>query len=212
MKALGEYSLASFIKFIISAAWYIQLFFLLLLTVGLSIKFFYNDTAEAIPQTLEVVLSPGRSESIRVEAAAQGITDAKLMLGVGKLTFNHQGSKQIIAFVMISMWIGFAISLSITYLLRNFFRSLSQNSPFAIENARRLRLIAVLIMLTPLVDFINDMIVTWFVQRNFMLDGADISAHVDFDLKAVFAGLVLLIIAEIFRIGAQMKEEQELTV
>ncbi len=73
-------------------------------------------------------------------------------------------------------------------------------------------MIAFLIMLTSLTTFAHDAVVNWFLQQNFLLTGSGVRAHLTIDLKTLFVGLIVLIIAEIFRIGAQMKEEQELTV
>ncbi|MFD3000358.1 DUF2975 domain-containing protein [Pontibacter toksunensis] len=212
MKTLGKYSLASFIKFIISAAWYIQLFFLIFLTFAISIKFLKNGTTEPTPETVEVRLTQSRQVDVATAAIAQNISAAALQLDSGKLTFNHQSSKQIIGFNLVSMWVSFSISLTITYLLRRLFRSLTQNDPFIVENAQRLRLIAFLIMLIPLTSFVHDFIVNWFLKQNFLIDGSGIRAHLNIDLKTLFVGLVVLVIAEIFRVGARLKEEQELTV
>ncbi|RDC65441.1 DUF2975 domain-containing protein [Adhaeribacter pallidiroseus] len=212
MKALGNYSLASFIRFIISAAWYIQLLFLIYLTFAISLKFFKNGTTEPTPETLEVRLTQGRPVEVSTRAIAENLTNASLQLDSGKLTFNHPSSKSIIGFNLLVMWVAFTISLSITYLLRQLFRSLAQNNPFVLENAQRLRIIAILIMVTSFTTFAHDAIVNWFLQQNFLLSGSGIRAHLVIDLKTLFAGLIVLVIAEIFRIGAQMKEEQELTV
>jgi len=213
MKALGNYSLASFIRFIINAAWYIQLFFLVLLTCVEGIKFFRYGTT-TVATTLEVQITRSRPENITTVPMAKKIDGATLELNSGKLIFSHPGNKLIFGFTLLSLWIEFAISLSITYLLRQVFRSLAQNNPFVLENARRLRLIAILIMLISIITFAHDAAVNWFLQQNFLLNNVHgaIRAPLVIDVKTLFAGLIVLIIAEIFRIGAHMKEEQELTV
>jgi hypothetical protein len=212
MKTLGKFSLASFIRFIISAAWYIQLAFLLFLTFAITLKFFKNGTTEPTPETVEVRLTQSRSVPVSIVALASELTAANLNLDSGKLTFNHQSSKQIIGFNLLSIWVSFAISLSITYLLREIFRSLAQNNPFVVPNAQRLRIIAFLIMFSALTSLAHDAMVNWFLQQNFIIEGSGIRAHLVIDVKTIFAGLILLIIAEIFRIGTQLKQEQDLTV
>lgn len=211
MRTLGNYSLASFIQFIISAAWYIQLFFLVFLTFAITIKFFKNGTSEPTPETVEVRVTQSRAVEVTTPAATN-LSAANLKLDSGKLTFNHPSSKQIIGFNLLSMWVGFAISLAITYLLRQIFRSLAQSNPFVVPNAERLRIIAFLIMLSAVTSFAHDALVNWFLKENFFLPGSGIRAHLTIDLKTLFAGLIVLTIAEIFRIGARLKEEQDLTV
>lgn len=212
MKTLGKYSLASFIRLIITAVWYIQLAFLIFLTFAITLKFFKNGTTEPTPETMEVRLTQSRPVPVSIVAAATELTAANLNLDSGQLTFNHQSSKQIIGFNLVSMWVSFAISLSITYLLRQIFRSLAQNNPFVVPNAQRLRLIAFLIMFSAVTSFAHDALANWFLQQNFVLEGSGIRGHLVIDLKTLMAGLIVLVIAEIFRIGAQIKEEQDLTV
>ena len=193
MKTLGKYSLASFIRFIISAAWFIQLAFLIFLTFAISIKFFKNGTTEPIPETVEVRLTQSRPVPVSIVAAATKLTGANLNLDSGKLTFNHQSSKQIIGFNLFSMWVSFAISLSITYLLRQIFRSLAQNNPFVVPNSQRLPFIAFLIMFSAVTSFSHDALVNWFLQQNFILAGSGIRAHLVIDLKTLMAGLIVLV-------------------
>lgn len=211
MKTLGKYSLASFIRFIISAAWYIQLFFLVFLTFAITVKFFKDGTTEPTPETVAVRLTQSRPVAVTTVASAK-LTAAELKLDAGQLTFNHQSSKQIIGFNLLSMWVAFAISLSITYLLRQIFRSLTQSNPFVVHNAQRLRIIAFLIMFSAVTSFAHDAVVNWFLQQNFLLHNSGIRAHLVIDLKTLMAGLIVLVIAEIFRIGARLQEEQDLTV
>jgi hypothetical protein len=110
------------------------------------------------------------------------------------------------------MWVGFAISLTITFLLRKLFQSLARDNPFVSENARRLRQIAILIILTSPLSFAQDAFENWYLQQNFLLEGSAIRSHLVIDVKTVLAGLILLIISEIFRMGSQLKAEQDLTV
>ncbi len=216
MKALGNYSLASFIRFIISAAWYIQLLFLVLLTCVDGIKFFRYGSygTNTVATTLDVRITRSRTENITTVPGAKKIEPSTLMLDSGKLIFSHPGNKLLLGFNLLSLWTTFAISLSITYLLRQVFRSLAQNNPFVLENARRLRVIAILIMLISITTLAHDATVNWFLQQNFLINNiyGAIRAPMVIDVKTLFAGLIVLVIAEIFRIGAHMKEEQELTV
>ncbi|MGV3587819.1 MAG: DUF2975 domain-containing protein, partial [Adhaeribacter sp.] len=62
------------------------------------------------------------------------------------------------------------------------------------------------------ITFMRDLFLNWYLRQNFVIDGSNIQTHLTLDFKTVFIGLILLIIAEIFRIGTRLKEEQELTV
>lgn len=209
MKALGKNSLSSVIKFIINAAWYIQLSFLVLLTVLLLASFLKK---EVIQSDLEVRLTQGKPVNVALASGATGISEATLKLDSGKLYITQNRTWQLICYNLGVMWVGFAISLTITFLLRKLFQSLARDNPFVSENARRLRQIAILIILTSPLSFAQDAFENWYLQQNFLLEGSAIRSHLVIDVKTVLAGLILLIISEIFRMGSQLKAEQDLTV
>ncbi len=51
-----------------------------------------------------------------------------------------------------------------------------------------------------------------YLRSSFETTGVTLQADFAVDLSTVFGGLVLLVIAEVFRTGALMKEEQDLTI
>lgn len=208
MKVLGKHSISSVLQVIIMVAWYIQLLFLILLTVLLIVKF---STADIIESDLEVRLTQSKVVAV-TPAPETTISKPTLNLDSGKLHFTQNQSWELVSYNLGVMWIGFAITLSITYLLRKIFDSLAQNKPFLMENTRRLRQIALLIILLSPFNLAKEVFTNWYVKHNFILEGSGIRTHVVIDLQTIFIGLVILIIAEIFRIGTQLKEEQDLTV
>ena len=209
MKTLDNRSLSSVIKIIIYAGWYIQLFLLGLATVFLTYIFITEDN---IQSDITVRLTQSQPLAVAPSAAATSIRNATLELNAGKLHFTQDKTWGSVFFSLIGMWIGFAISLGITNLLRKIFDSLTDDNPFITENAQRLRQIALLIILIAPLSFMRDLFLNWYLRQNFVIDGSAIQTHLTLDFKTVFIGLILLIIAEIFRIGTRLKEEQELTV
>jgi hypothetical protein len=212
MKTLGKHPIAGFVKIILKIAWYIQLFFLVFLTIAIGIKFFKNGTTHPTPETVEVRLTQSKTVPVSTVDPGRALSTASLKLDSGKLTFNHKSSKAVIAFNLLSMLIAFSISLSITFLLRKIFQTLTMDSPFLAINARRLKTIAFLVMLSSVTSFIHDLMVNWYLKEHFAVDGSAIRAHLVVDVKTLFAGLIILIIAEVFRSGTVLKEEQDLTV
>jgi hypothetical protein len=110
------------------------------------------------------------------------------------------------------MLVAFSISLSITFLLRKIFKTLTVDSPFLAVNARRLKLTAFLVMISSVTSFLHDWILNWYLKEHFIIDGSALRAHLEIDLKTLFAGLIILMIAEVLRTGTELKEEQDLTV
>jgi len=182
---------------------------LVLTTVFLTYIFITEDN---IQSDLTVRLTQSQSLIVAPSATATNIRNATLELNAGKLHFTQDKIWSLVFFPLFGMWTSFAISLSITYLLRKIFDSLTDNNPFVTENAQRLRQIALLIILIAPITFMRDLFLNWYLRQNFVVDGTAIQTHLTLDFKTVFIGLILLIIAEIFRLGTRLKEEQELTV
>lgn len=94
--------------------------------------------------------------------------------------------------------------------LRRFLGSIKSGQPFVAANAQRLRNLAWIIvtggMVHPILYGITGVLVrSDFPDFNFRLSMAG-------PFNAFFFGVIIFIIAEVFRIGVQLKEEQDLTV
>jgi hypothetical protein len=100
----------------------------------------------------------------------------------------------------------------IIYLLRKIFRTLSNNEPFIKTNVNRLRIIAFTIMAFDLYYYLLNIITSVWIRPKVTFENIYIPQYVGSELNNVFFGLLVLAIAEIFRIGFKMKEEQDLTI
>jgi hypothetical protein len=120
--------------------------------------------------------------------------------------------------------ITFACVIYITYLLREIFRTLSNNHPFTSENARRLRTIAILIVLVVPYKILRSILYYSYIKSNIALKGGEwidwrgffkldtkgsILLTMDLDVNALILGILLLLITEIFRIGAALQEDKD---
>lgn len=116
------------------------------------------------------------------------------------------------------MLLGMALSLGIVYFLRKMAATLKAEGPFTGENARRLRWIAILIIGLGLAE----RLFTWIHYRLLVskVELAGIKMHMSrlsdltFGMPWDFltAGILVLLLAEVFRMGVEMQDEQKLTV
>ena len=94
------------------------------------------------------------------------------------------------------------------------FATLIAGDPFVPENAGHLRIIAVAIGLYQLVAYAAQgllaMAFTMFGQP--VEGGVELSVEFDLNLGAWFAVVALLVLSEVFREGARMRQEQKLTI
>ena len=97
--------------------------------------------------------------------------------------------------------------------LRAIFRTLQQGDPFVPENAGRIRFLGFTVIAFELIARGG---MFWmyfaFVAGQFRIEGVRIRPAFDPSGAALAAGLVLLVLAEVFREGTALKREQQLTV
>ncbi|HAQ35029.1 MAG: hypothetical protein CMF74_07090 [Maricaulis sp.] len=106
------------------------------------------------------------------------------------------------------------VLMIITDRLRRMFATLIAGDPFVPENAGHLRVIAVAIGVYQLVAYaaqgVLAMALTLFGQP--VEGGVELSVNLDLNLGAWFAVVALLVLSEVFREGARMRQEQKLTI
>lgn len=105
---------------------------------------------------------------------------------------------------------GFVIWLLL--LLRKLVRSVEKSDPFNIKNGNRLLWIGLSILIIAVFDFFHDILLNIFITPRLSFDSIVPESSIHFNLSLLLVAMVIIVIGEAFRIGAEMKEEQELTV
>lgn len=200
--------MASVLKFILGAAWYLQWVLLVFVVCVLVVAFAARDTVEndAPVNLLYHQEIPG------LETTHPDFSDPVLRLKEGVLHYKARVEWKMVLMAFAHIGFQFFITLSITYLLRKIFRTLTHEVPFLPQNALRIRKIGILIMLLPPLHFFENAYHYWAASTHFTLAGEKLGTHLEFDFQTLLLGLVVLIIAEVFRIGTQLQQENELTV
>lgn len=121
----------------------------------------------------------------------------------------------------------FLYSLIIFLFVRAFVNSLNDQSVFTNENVKRLRIIGILLLLAAPLNMLQDyfmqsIVDDYFIHNIFSLEGGisrrlgfwfgSSTANGTFVSSWIVAGLIILVIAEVFKQGLRMKEEQDLTI
>ena len=94
--------------------------------------------------------------------------------------------------------------------LRRVFVTLTQGDPFQPLNVRRLRLIGFALAGIELFSYLVRAILRWWEMRTDL--DVDLDVVQGFDLTIWFAVLVVFVLAEVFREGARLRREAELTI
>src|SRR5262249_12935544 len=134
MKAIGERSIASFIRLVIGATWWLVVVSLSLLTLLLVFSFFvkleYNNLSMNLPVALELnATAHGSGASME--------TDARIEKVRGNLTFPVRNGAFFSGSMFVTVVLGGCLLWVLTQ-LRHIFRSLSRGLVLIPENARRI--------------------------------------------------------------------------
>jgi len=87
-----------------------------------------------------------------------------------------------------------------------------EGNPFATENAQRLRIIAFVLFTLTILTSLANALSGWWVHEMIQLPGVEAVARFRLDLGKIGIGILILLLAEVFRLGVAMKEEQDLTI
>ncbi len=200
MKALGENSLSDWLGVFVTifwlGAWFVVAAFVVIPFLGLENTSF----------TFETPIAHG----LRVEMQGPGGT-WKLRTVVADVSTPHSRA-----------WIGSLLALPFIVLialvlggLRKILLSLREGSPFVSENARRLRRIGLLMLLIETLRVIvtATLVCPLIEELEPVTPGRQvIEATAWPNWEFVFTGCAVLILAEVFRRGTAMRDEQALTV
>lgn len=85
-------------------------------------------------------------------------------------------------------------------------------NPFIRENGIRLRWIGTAVIGLGLAKAAFSIPATLFLTTRLDIPGIHFKYRVGIDGEYILIGLLILVLAEIFRVGAEMREEQELTI
>ena|SRR5438552_718707 len=96
--------------------------------------------------------------------------------------------------------------------LRAVFRTLRDGKPFVPRNAIRVRRIGWIVIALELVRSMMSYVGSYNIMRAFAGEGLRFDARADLNVFTIVNGLIILAIAEVFRAGTRLDEEQSLTV
>jgi len=201
MKALGKGSIASWVRVGLTVAWWALWF-------------------AAICLVLAAV-----GYGVVLALIANGILDPSALAGNhqidvgsgGTLNVNYDepggAAWQVVAPGLLIGAVAVAGALIIVWRLRKLFDSFCSGEPFRRENAQHLRVIWITMVVIELARYVlaalTAALLINFPEHNLQ----SISIELEGDrLSAWGSILILIVLAEVFREGARLKEEQELTI
>jgi hypothetical protein len=209
MRIIGKRSVASGLKL-----WLDILYVIVLIAavafVGLGAYYLIAPDPEGLQVDAPV--------SFRLDENAFSITSAKLGVErsiiddvTGMAKFNVPLRPLILMYLAL-VTVMAVVVVFVLLCLRRIFASLVEGYPFTLDNARRIRWIAVIVLCGEIVIKLVEFFTQRYIRSNFEAEGLTLNADFALDLSTIFVGLVLLVLSELFRIGSELQREKELTV
>ena len=140
------------------------------------------------------------------------VVPVKIVGGRGVVQINRPVPNVLLIPFFILNFIFFGLILWIVYSLWKIVQSVRQKTPFTSTNGKRLRIIAFSMVSIELIRGLADLTKMLYLEPRLHFETILIRSDISISLRVIIAGLVILVIAEAFRIGAEITEEQELTV
>jgi hypothetical protein len=190
-------SISSAVKTLLDISWY-----LVAITLGLAVCVLFVLVVNTRTGNMEL----GVPVSFDLNLQAHQITDARgtLVMPIQRGRFLYASFAVLIGLLTLALWI-----LS---QLRAVFRSLGEGRPFVPANVRRIRLIGVGVIAGQLAWAEATFAGNYYSMSHFVAVGLTFAARPSINPIAIIHGLVILAIAEVFKEGTRLEEDQSLTV
>ena len=233
MKAPGTSAITSFLTFLLNTSWY-TVACVLSLTVLLVVLSPFADNIPGLTMIMTVTRGPDFTidtpyagepglkmtipvsfavdpQTHRVSAPSLGIANAQIRAAHGLLRFPVRNGFFFVgnAVVLIVM---LTLALFVLGELRAVFRTLRDGQPFVPANATRIRRIGALVIASEIARSAVMLFESFYASTHFAADGLRFDVRPDVNGLAIVNGLIILAIAEVFRAGTRLDEEQSLTV
>ena len=201
--------ISSFLVVLLNVAWW-----LVALAMALSIGIGTLATFAPIhggQLNIPVSFSVDR-QALPVRAPSLGIEGAQIEHVRGSVTFSPPAGASLVPSALFGLVVMFALALFVVGQLRAVFRTLRDGRPFVPANATRIRWIAIAVIAGEIGRAVVMYSANAYVMTHFSANGLQFDARPDLNLITIVHGLIILAIAEVFRTGTRLDEEQSLTI
>jgi hypothetical protein len=168
--------------------------------------------APRIPLPVEVGISPDH-EILTLEEGTSPFREFTFDRISGDLKVKFEGAWTQWLFVFFALQ-EFVLVLLILMFLQKIVASIATGEAFSAVNAKRLRWVGVLMIIEAIFGPGASAMISGLVIKNLQTVGGEVTVNWfrDFAQGGFFTGWIILILSEVFRQGAEMKQDQSLTI
>ena len=208
MKAMGKSSISSVVKGLLDVAWYLG-------GVGLglaTLMILYTTIWGGLPGNVRIPITfELEDDAYQIASPALGVTGAVVNDIRAYVSFPLERGGFLFANLLILIGL-LTLAMMVLWQLRQVFRTLEDGAPFVAGNARRIRWVGFAMIFGEVFRATAIGFWTYYVALRFESEQMYFGASLDFNLIAIIHGLVILVVAEVFRSGTRLEEDQSLTV
>jgi hypothetical protein len=218
MNIIKKSKLAVFFHYLISIFYCLYIGWLALIILGSLLIIIDPDSSVSryFVSTTMFELSP--LDSTQVYKANSSDPSAQLEMELLGHFKNRTGNRVYNFLVLLGLLLWQGLYLVVINQLKKFLFTITEGTSFVNENVRRIRMLGFCLIAAELVRIVFGYIFITYMKGTVSVPGARIS-YLDFafyweflNLEIIFAGFIILVIAEVFKIGINLREEQELTI
>lgn len=214
MKKVGPRSLAGFLKVLFYLAFGLGILFFIFRLGNLAVALKHADDLGRYTST-SIYQLPTEAFAQKEWRSENGRVRLTLYQLYGELRHLNLPRHVIVYFLFGELFLFFCYFLAVIQ-LANLFEDLSAGNVFEEDSARRLRLVGLAVVGGTIFSPVWELLPVWIFRADVVISGTRIPwlffLWARTNLGLLLGGLLLLVVAEAFRIGYRLREEQQLTV
>ena len=207
---MTQRSIASFLAAVINVGFYMVAVVLVVMSCLACLSFFVDlggtHTELGIPVSFSV-----ETGALRQIPAPPNIRNPDIRDAYGTLRFSPPSGIILTSTALLAA-LALGVVLYVLAQLRAVFRTVRDGHPFVTANAQRIRWIGYSVIFWEIAKSLVLFSGNAYAQTHFATDVLIFDPWPKFDVFAIIHGLIILVIAEVFRAGARLDEEQSLTI
>lgn len=208
MEGMGKRSISSLLTILFRAGWYVVAGVLALLLCLAVVSPFIDLRGATVDIPVSFSVNAG---ILQVRASSTGLENAPIQNAHGSLRIPNPAGASLAAPAIIAVAM-LGVVLYVLGQLHAVFLTLRAGKPFVPINAVRIRRIGYALIAGEVARSAAVFVANRYAMTHFSADGLRFEAPFDLSVLAIVQGLIILVIAEVFRTGTRLDEDQSLTI
>ncbi len=200
-----KYTFTRILYILLQVVWYLQLLFLAILIIVFTLIYFENPLVD------QFKLKGFRVQFERIDINDNAAESVYLSNGEGRL-HDIKTEDKFIFLRLLSVFVDALLYLFIIYRLKNIFKAPKLDNFFIRQNGIYMKHIAYAVLGIASLPSLIDYIINLKVLESIHIKGIVFKAGFHFDFRTLFLALLIFVIAQGFIRGAEIKEENDLTI